>query len=375
MKIVSFVDIRRTLLPCTGVGRHANGVLRCLDSRKDVDLSLLVGREQRGPDGRLPGNSPLRTLDAIALANDSRRLEQISKATGIAVFDGAIGGNVDWLYCPHDTLLRSRKAPVAITIHDARIFEPELEPRDVVQRIQRSIMRNWTMRAVNAANVVFTVSEFSKQRLVELAKLPAHKVVAVGNGLDDHILMQSSKEPGSKSKLVLTIGGLRHLKGGDVFVELASRFASLDPTVKFCSVGGPDDPDLLRKAELLHNFESKGFLSDEAWATLLHEASVLLFPSRYEGFGMPPIEAMKLGTAVVSSKAGSLPEVLSDGAVYADIDDLQDVIEKVQQILTDNSLRESTLEKAKKVSQSYAWELVADRVLETLTEGVRQSNE
>ena len=146
MNLSAFVDIRRTLLPCTGVGRHANGVLLALATRDDTAVRLLVGGDQTAADGRLPDNAPLRELPAVAAMRSARRSEQFAKATGLPFLDRAVPAETDWIYCPHDTLIASKKAPVAITIHDARLFEPDLATFSVRERARNAFMRSWMRR-------------------------------------------------------------------------------------------------------------------------------------------------------------------------------------------------------------------------------------
>lgn len=362
MKIAAFVDIRRTILPCTGVGRHANGVLRALDARRDSDITLLLGKDQINEHGSLPDDAPLRTLGTRISLRSARRAEQFAKLTGLPTLDHRLPEDVDWVYCPHDTLIASKKLPVAITFHDARIFEPELFPKRFRDAARTIFMRSWMKRAASTADIVFTVSEFSKARLTELLGLDADKIVAVGNGIGSHISKQIAQPIRLRKDRVLVVGGLRHLKGGDLVVQVAQRLSEMGSPTEIISIGGPDDPELAAEADRLPNLRSVGYLSDERIAEAMREASALFFPSRYEGFGMPPIEAMALGTPVVATSSTSLPEILADGALFIESGDVDGAIFALNALQSDTHRRDLLVARGRTVASRYSWDAVAERV-------------
>lgn len=364
MNVATFVDTRRTLLPCTGVGRHVNGVLLSLAARGDTTVTLLAGADQLTDSGRrLPANAPLRALPAITAFHSARRTEQLAKATGLSLFDRALPAGTEWIYSPHDTLIASKKVPVAVTFHDARLFEPEFTRQGGLKGARHAFMRSWMRRAADAARVVFTMSEFSKERLVTLMGLDPDKVIPVGNGLEAHVLARSAAPASVRADRIVTIGGLRRLKGGDLVVAVAEHLAAAGAATEILSIGGPDDPDLVARAARLPNVRRAGFLNDDALADALASASALLFPSRYEGFGMPPIEAMALGTPVIAAACGSLPEILGDGAVLIDPDDIDAAIAALDRLRYDNVWRDTLVARGRDIAHNHSWEHVAERVL------------
>jgi alpha-1,3-rhamnosyl/mannosyltransferase len=99
-----------------------------------------------------------------------------------------------------------------------------------------------------------------------------------------------------------------------------------------------------------------GWLQPPALAALLQEAAVLAFPSLYEGFGFPPLEAMAAGVPVVATRAGSLPEVLGDGAVLVDVGDHDGLVEALDGVLDDPALRQRLVASGAARAASFSWE-------------------
>ena len=96
---------------------------------------------------------------------------------------------------------------------------------------------------------------------------------------------------------------------------------------------------------------------DDLWASrLLSNASVLAFPSRYEGFGMPMLEAMEAGVPVVASTSGSLPEIGGDAVLYADRDSPEELAQQLLQLLNDESLRIQLVERGRERAKNYTWQ-------------------
>jgi glycosyltransferase involved in cell wall biosynthesis len=107
-----------------------------------------------------------------------------------------------------------------------------------------------------------------------------------------------------------------------------------------------------------------GFLSDDTLAALYRMAAVFVFPSLYEGFGLPPLEAMASGTPVVTSNVSSLPEVVGDAAVLVDPTDAMDIKEGIKRVLTDPELREQLRARGLVRAQQFSWETSVRRTRE-----------
>jgi glycosyltransferase involved in cell wall biosynthesis len=101
-------------------------------------------------------------------------------------------------------------------------------------------------------------------------------------------------------------------------------------------------------------------LSDEELAKVYNRATCFVYPSYYEGFGLPPLEAMACGTPVITSKLSSIPEVCSDSAIYCDAHDIDDIKEKIEMLLKDETLQKELIEKGIKRASLFTWKRSAD---------------
>jgi glycosyltransferase involved in cell wall biosynthesis len=107
-----------------------------------------------------------------------------------------------------------------------------------------------------------------------------------------------------------------------------------------------------------------GFVGEQELDNLYKNASLFVFPSLYEGFGLPPLEAMKRGIPVASSNATCLPEILGDAAIYFNPSNVDDMVEKIKRALVDRELRERLIKKGFEQIQKYSWQKMARETLE-----------
>jgi len=373
LKIALYAQLSRTFTPCTGVGRHCNEIGLALTRRADVNATLLVSNEYCSKNDGLPQNAPLRALNRVVYLSRERHLEQFRKLTGRPVFDRILPERSNWLYCPHDTRLNSNRCRTAITIHDARMFEPGLTGSNWRDRVADRVMRAWMRKAANDANLVFTVTDFSKQRLCELLHLSPKKVVSVGNGLPHSFGSQKTLSTEGKNDLrsresIVVMGGLRYIKGGDRVIKLAKALMAINSEIKIISVGGPDEPDLSAEADDLPNIVRLGFIDDDALVELVSKALTTLHCSRYEGFGLPALESMSLGIPVIAQNETSLPEVVGDGGLLIDTDNTSEIIELLEKLRSDQSFVADLRVLGRTQAAKYNWDDSAARVCAAMNE-------
>jgi glycosyltransferase involved in cell wall biosynthesis len=213
----------------------------------------------------------------------------------------------------HSLPLRST-SPAVVTVHDLSF---ERDP-DVMGHVDRFIFRHRVPRSARRAARVFAVSERTRRDLVELYGIPAEKIVVTPNAVDPAFT------PGTGADGYLLFVGAIQARKNPLAAADAARAVGL-PLV----VAGPEkDPELARELER-RGADLRGYVEIEHLADLYRGAACLLLPSRYEGFGLPVLEAMACGTPVVAANDAAMREVGGDAAVYAEAADFADAIRLV----------------------------------------------
>ena len=195
------------------------------------------------------------------------------------------------------------RGTAVVTVHD---LSYEREP-DLMPRKDRFMFRTLVPRAARRARRVLTVSQRTRRDLEQLYGIPAEKIVVTPNGVDARFTPGS--EPGGYA---LFVGAVQARKD-----PLAALAAASDAGLPLVVVGPEKEPALARMLRD-QGADVRGHVTEDELVTLYREASVLLFPSRYEGFGLPVLEAMASGTPVVASDDDAIREVAGDAALYAD---------------------------------------------------------
>jgi glycosyltransferase involved in cell wall biosynthesis len=239
-------------------------------------------------------------------------------------------------------------APSALTIHDLSF---ERDPRLMGLR-DRFFFRTMVPRSVRRADRVIAVSERTRQDLVEHYRLDEAKIAVAPNGIDQGF---SPEGPGADgSPYLLFVGALQPRKDPLVAIEALSL---ADSELRLVLVG----PDKGSAAEarrtaarlgLNDRVEFAGHVEKPVLATLYRGAEALVFPSRYEGFGLPVLEAMASGTPVVATSAGAIPEVAGEAAVLVEPGDPVALAGGIERALAD---RERLVRAGLERASLYSW--------------------
>ena len=242
--------------------------------------------------------------------------------------------------------------PCVVTVHDLSF---EREPA-LMSRKDRTVFRLVVPRAVLRAVRVLTVSERTKADLMELYGVPAGSIVVTPNGVDPVFHRRLPDDSSSSNSLlrgsyVLSVGAIQPRKN-----QLAALEAAAAVGLPLVVVGPEKDPALA--AELRrHGARLEGYVETDRLADLYRGAACLVQSSRYEGFGLPVLEAMASGTPVVAVPDPALREVARDAAVFVDVGGLADGIR--QAIRERDSFVAAGLERAR----AFTWRAAAERTL------------
>jgi glycosyltransferase involved in cell wall biosynthesis len=310
------VDVSPLVQTRAGTARHVHGLLGALAGRDGVEV------EPRSFGG--PGR-------AGSIARDSWWY--------YAGLPRSARG-VDVLHCT--TFRGPLRAPVpfVVTLHDlALVRHPELFPR-----WHRLSGRVGIGSVARAADHVVAVSEFTKREAVELLGVPEARVTVVGNAVEP---VFSPDGPAAEGEYVLAVGTLEPRKNLRRVTAAASRLGAELRVVGARGWGGVETPGWL------------GEVSDDELAALYRGARAFVFPSLYEGFGIPVLEAMACGAPVVTSRGSATEEVAGGAAVLVDPLDESAIAAGIEEAVSRrDELRARGLEREK----AYSWDSVADAV-------------
>jgi glycosyltransferase involved in cell wall biosynthesis len=248
------------------------------------------------------------------------------------------------------------RGPAVVTVHDLS-FESDpslMSPRD------RFMFRTFVPRSVRRADRVLTVSERTKRDLVERYGVSEQKIVVTPNGVDP--IFRPNDGPSDAPPYALFVGGIQPRKDPLTAIE---ALALVDGELRLVIVGnekrgGDEVRSAVQRLGLESRVELIGYVEHEGLASLYRGAACLVFPSRYEGFGLPVLEAMASGTPVVATTAGAVPEVAGDAAILVEPGDPRALAEGVQQALAH---REQLVEAGLERARQFTWAKTAQRTL------------
>lgn len=262
----------------------------------------------------------------------------------------------------YNTPLFSR-VPFVFTLHDLNHIDRP-ENSSALKRLYYSTILK---KACHRANHVLTVSNYSRTRIADWSGLPVERVTNVGNGVDT--AFNPAVEPYTPGYPYLFCVGNRRLHKNEFRVVEAFAAADMPEGMRLILSGNPT-------AELVGRIENRGQSDRIVFAGQIPEAQMpsfyrgavaLLFPSLYEGFGLPVIEAMACGTPVITSNTTSLPEVAGEAALLVNPESVEEIASAVSRLASDSSLQDDLRRKGYGQAAKFTWERTAALISEALS--------
>lgn len=207
---------------------------------------------------------------------------------------------------------------------------------------------------------IITVSEFSKNEIANKLNINREKIVVISNAVSKNLKVTTSEINNKKEKYILTVSSLDPRKNLIRLVD-AYNISGIKNDVKLIIVGkGSSMFNIKITEDLLNN--SIGYVSDEELATLYKNAALFVYPSLYEGFGIPPLEAMSLGCPVVLSDIPVFREIFGDAVHYVDPFNKDSISEGILHVLSDDSYRNNLIQRGHKKALQYDWKRSAEKL-------------
>jgi glycosyltransferase involved in cell wall biosynthesis len=365
------IDIRR--ITEFGIGTYTRNVVRALSRLDQENQYILIGSPQRAEEiGPLPPNfQSVPLLDADHTLRGHFRYLAVLKQS-----------NCDLVHVPHlFAMVRRLPCPYVLTVHDVLEHMARTNGRSDLRRLLNFQL---TRRALKGAESIFAVSKFTKSEIVKLFGISPDRIRVVYNAIDARFLSGHATEMDRQLLVeryqvnypfLLYAGRISPHKN---IVRIIEAFSALKaelekeekyPGLKLIIIGDElsKHPDLRRtviRGGVQNDVRFLGFVPIDVLRVFYDAAKIFVFPSLYEGFGLPPLEAMAHGTPVLASNTSSLPEVVGNAAVLVNPENVFEIMRALHRVLTDQALRERMKRRCYEQAKKFSWDVSARQILE-----------
>lgn len=351
------IDGRAFDSPAAGVRRYLEGLVPALLALPQAPELVVLGGTA-APHGLRHEPEPLHLP-----TNPGWALTGLPRAASRA--------GVDLIHAPAYTAPLTSSIPVVLTIHDVSYERrPEFYPyrRDALRRA-------FYRRSARAASRILTDSEFSAGEIAAAYGIDRTNITVAPLGVTSTFapshppsLPSGATADKPSDPFVLHVGDLHERRNLPMVLRAVLQLRSRGTSVSLVTAGvdrgvGPALDDLARAAGDADAIRQLGRVDEEQLLTLYRTASALVYPSRYEGFGFPVLEAMATGTPVIASSAGSIPEVLGAAGILLDPDDAGAWAEAIAGVVADGERRESMRVRGLARAATFTWERTAQITL------------
>ncbi len=365
------------LSPLTGVGHYTYQIakhLRTIDSSNDYTYfygyyskKLFTYKENRGKFYRIKEIVKKNHTVSLALRGLSGAINKFSSS------------NFDLYFEPNTIPINIRAKYIITMVPDFSLkVHPEWHPKDRVVYFERNFIKN-----VDRIDRIIVISDYIKRSAMELFKFPESKLKTIYLGIDTGVfkvyapqdLLHVKERYSLPHNFILFVGSIeprKNLKNLLLSYRILREKTGRDFKLVLAGFKGWENKAIM---DLLDSVRNEvlyiGYIPDEELGKLYNLADLFVFPSFYEGFGLPPLEAMACGCPVVTSRAASLPEVCGDAAYYVDPYDTESIADGMYNVLIDSLLRQNLINKGLERSRLFSWKDSAQEHLKTFEETVQ----
>lgn len=382
MSLTVYFNAAPLLSPRTDIGQYCLNLMSEIEKMRAVDAHYFYAGAwsdellREAPSG-VSRTQMLKRMIGRTIPNLAYELQQRWRGKH---FRAGIGAAAPALYHEPNFLAFKTTLPIVATVHDLSILRyPETHPKDRVAFMSKRIGKT-----IQRADRIITDSEYVRQEVLAEFNLPQEKVVSVLLAAGEHfspvsqdllpaVLAPFDLKPG---KYILAVGTLEPRKNLTTAIRAYVRLPeAVREEIPFVVAGmqGWKTEGLDREvADLIDKGQIRrlGFVSDDALPALYSGARFFVYPSLYEGFGLPPLEAMACGAPVIVSDRSSLPEVVGDAGLKVDALDVDGLAEKMNLLVEDDALCADLGQRGIERAGGFSWRRCAEQTLDVYREVV-----
>lgn len=359
------------LSPLTGLGQYTHHLAQGLMEHSEVDLVFFYGNRW----GVELQNSPLKGI--VGVKSLAKRFlpnpYALNRFLQQRVFNHGIRIQKPQIYHEPNFIAFESDIPSIVTVHDLSwIRFPDMHPE---QRVRA--MNTYFEKGLQRASLVLTDSHFVKQELIEVFGVPSERIQPVLLGVDKSFHPKSKEQTQSTldrfslkhDSYLVAVGTLEPRKNLQsalsAFMQFPQSVRQRFPLVLVGMKGWHTSELEAQLSPLIRAGEVRelGYLSRNDLIDVVAGALTLIYPSIYEGFGLPPLEAMACGVPVITSNVSSIPEVVGDAGIMLDPHDIDGFSDAMQRLIDDANLRAELSSQALNRSKDFTWGRCAEQTL------------
>lgn len=252
---------------------------------------------------------------------------------------------------------------IVSTVHDFSFLHyPESHPKERIEYFKKNFVKQ-----VSKSDYIITGSNYTKKEIVKYLDFDPNKIRVIYHGIDhdvykkyaDNELRNTKKKFNLPDDFLLFVGSIEPRKN---LLTLLKAFNALEEEIKqkyplfLVGASGWENEDIIQEINQSSNINYIGYIKDEELPHIYNLATVFIYPSLYEGFGIPPLEAFACATPTIVSNTTSMPEVCQDATLYIDPLDVSDIKDKILLLLNSPNLQRELIEKGLLRAKKFTWE-------------------
>ena len=359
------------LSPLTGIGQYTYQLAKGLQKFKELELDMFYANgwstEVR--------DKPIKQIRNIKLLVKKfiPKTYEISRMIQQSYFNERSFDKVKGIYHEPNFLAFDYAGPLVLTVHDLSwIHYPEMHPADRVRNMNKHFQKS-----MERASMIITDSQAIKHEIMDMFGVADNRIKSIPLGVESLFRPLNEEESTpvlqqhglSYQKYILAVGTLEPRKNLSsallAYMQLPASIRKYYPLVLVGMNGWHTSALEKQMAPLVAAGEIRqlGYLEREDLAAIIAGATTLVYPSIYEGFGLPPLEAMTCGVPVIASNVSSLPEVVGDSGLLVNPHDIDDIAKAMETMITAPDIRAASAQKALARSAEFSWDSCVDQTM------------